>query len=177
MSAAPAVDGRRPEAGIFALPDQVHDPRTRLLWNYWAGKCGAGRLPGRRDLQPQEMKPFLPIVALVDVERRRGQPRFRIRLIGSEAAEIFGDDGTGRYIDDIVPPALLPAVQARLLSVAQTRRPAYGVQPVPRPHRDFVRYEHLTVPLASDGVTVDMLLGARCVVRTRRVESDNHPPA
>ncbi|MBV8538134.1 MAG: hypothetical protein JO128_21235, partial [Alphaproteobacteria bacterium] len=38
----------------------------------------------------------------------------------------------------------------------------YGISRSPARHLEFVDYEHLTLPLASDGQTVDMLFGIRC---------------
>jgi hypothetical protein len=146
----------------FALPDNVRDSRVRLLFEYWRSKCRPGWLPGRGDIEPQEMVAFLPYVILLDVERRGDTHRFRYRLVGTEVVTLFGHDPTRRYLDEATVPQRYPQVHGRLLSVVETKRPYYAILPVPLPNRDSVYAEILTVPMASDGKTVDLLLGIRC---------------
>lgn len=154
----PAGTGR----SDFELPETVRDPRVRLFFDYWKSKCAPGRLPGRGDIEPLEMVAFLPYVILLDVERRAGDWRFRYRLVGTEVVNLFGHDPTGRYLDEAALPQRYPQVHGRLASVVESKRPYYAILPVPLPNRDSVYAEILTVPMASDGVTVDLLLGIRC---------------
>lgn len=158
----------------FALPDSVRDPRVRLFFEYWKGKCRAERLPGRGDIDPQEMVAFLPYVVLLDVERSHETYRFRYRLVGTEVVALFGYDPTGRYLDEATLPQRYPQVHGRLLSVAETKRPHYAILPVPLPNRDSVYAEILTVPMASDGETVDLLLGIRCGLTQKQTPSRSH---
>lgn len=146
----------------FALPDTVRDPRVRLMYDYWAGKCMPGRLPGRRDIDPLEMLPFLPYVIMFDVERRDPDYLFRYRLVGTEVVELFGYDPTGRYLHETNIADRYPASYRRLASVVDTKQPIYAVLPVAWPNRDNVEFENLTLPMATDGVTVDLLIGVRC---------------
>ncbi len=152
----------------FELPATVRDRHVRLFHEYWLSKCVPGRLPGRRDIDPHEMRPFLPHVMMIDVERGPevkgggGRYRFRHRLVGTHLVDLFGEDMTGRYIDDMIEPEVYEDVHGRLAQIVDTRRPVYGISPISMPHRDFVEFEHLTAPLASDGATVDILLGVRC---------------
>lgn len=146
----------------FALPDTVRDPRVRLFFDYWKSKCRSGRLPARGDIEPTEMVAFLPYVILLDVEPRQKATRFRYRLVGTEVVMLFGDDPTGRYLDEATLPQRYPQVHGRLLSVVETKRPHYAILPVPLPNRDSVYAEILTVPMAGDGEAVDLLLGIRC---------------
>jgi hypothetical protein len=163
-------------ASDFALPDNVRDPRVRLLFEYWTSKCRPGWLPSRRDIDPLEMVAFLPYVVLLDVERRGDLHRFRYRLVGTEVVTLFGHDPTGRYLDEATLPERYPQVHGRLLSVAETKRPHYAILPVPLPNRDSVYAEILTVPMASDGHTVDLLLGIRCGLTQSQRPSRQHRP-
>ena len=149
-------------ASDFVLPDNVRDSRVRLFFDYWKSKCRPERLPARGDIEPLEMVAFLPYVVLLDVERRPQAARFRYRLVGTEVVALFGYDPTGRYLDEATLSQLYPQVHGRLLSVVETKRPYYAILPVPLPNRDSVYAEILTVPMASDGDTVDLLLGIRC---------------
>ncbi len=145
----------------FELPKSVGDQRTRHFFDYWRSKTPASGLSGRQHVDPLEMKAFLPGVILIDVERQAAGLRFRVRLMGSHIVDMMGDDVTGRYLDESSPARHYPRVHARLTSIVETKQPAYGISPVPRETRDFMQYEHLTVPLAADGTTVDMLMGVR----------------
>ena len=171
-------DDRTPESNPceFALPDNVRDSRVRLLFDYWKSKCRPGRLPGRSDIDPHEMVGFLPYVILLDVERRGDACRFRYRLVGTEVVALFGYDPTGRYLDEATLPQRYPQVHGRLLSVAETKRPHYAILPVPLPNRDSVYAEILTLPMASDGDTVDLLLGIRCGLTQKQTPSRPHRP-
>jgi len=158
----------------FALPANVRDPRVRLFFEYWKSKCRPGRLPRRGDIDPREMVAFLPYVILLDVERGAGTFRFRYRLVGTEVVSLFNHDPTGRYLDEATLPQRYPQVHGRLLSVAETKRPHYAILPVPLPNRDSVYAEILTVPMASAGETVDLLLGIRCGLTQAQRPSPQH---
>src|SRR5690606_8053245 len=66
---------------------------------YWKAKgAHLGRMPVRSDLQPDEMLPFLPFVALITVQPHA--PRFQFRLVGTGIAEAFGRETTSRAVDE-----------------------------------------------------------------------------
>lgn len=154
-------------SGANAVPEpaflaHARSPQVREMYVYWCGKCAGGRLPGRQDISPDEMAAFLPYVILFDVERHGGRYRFRQRLIGTHIVDLFGRDLTGVYVDQSSSPEHYAPAYARLSAVVETQQPVFGTYYPPTPHRDFIEYEHLTLPLASDGEIVDMLLGVRC---------------
>jgi hypothetical protein len=160
-------------------PD-LQNAHGRLFLDYWGIKCREGRLPGRQDIDPVEMRSFLAYVVLLDVER---QPsgfgfRFRYRLVGTHVVEILGRELTGIYLDEVNPPHVYSAVGDQLTSVVQTCRPISGRHRLPARHPFYQRYEHVTVPLASDGFSVDMLLGVRCgLLEPKRRLEDMPVPA
>ena len=144
----------------------ARDPRIRLGYEYWLSKARPrGQIPGRHDLDPGEMVEFLPCVVLFDVERHAAQLRFRHRLTGTHFFDLFGREVTDLYIEEAGSREDMAVVAARFEGVVRTKQPVYGVSPVPVTGRGFLTYEHLTLPLASDGVTVDMLFGIRCALR------------
>lgn len=142
---------------------QARSPAVGACFAYWQSKRKPGRLPGRQDIDPAEMKPFLEYVILFDVVREPGRPyRFRQRLLGTHLVELFGRDTTGHFIDESSAPSHYDPVLRRLAAVVDTHQPAFGIYYPPTPHLDFLEYEHLTLPLATDGSLVDMLFGVRC---------------
>ena len=132
---------------------------------YWRDKRALmthGMLPGRQHLDPAGMRSFLPYVVLFDVERNGAHYRFRHRLTGTHFADIFGRDVTGMYIEHAGSLEDFDVVYRRFSCVVDDKALVYGVSPSPLRERNFPRYEHLTLPLATDGATVDMLFGVRC---------------
>ena len=146
----------------FQFPAGARHPALRPFYDYWLGKRRDGRLPGRQAIDPVEMKRFLRYVIMFDVERGSGLYRFRHRLVGTHIVELFGQEVTGLYVDEISSADDYPEVYTRLAAVVDGREPVYGTYRAPTPQREFATYEHLTVPLSSDGREVDVLLGLRC---------------
>ncbi len=134
-------------------------------YEYWLQKrAHAGRcLPGRQHLDPVEMKGFLEHVVLFDVVPDGVYNRFRHRLIGTHFAEVLGRDVTGMYIEHSGSLEIFDEVYRRFSTVVDEKALAYGVTRWPAKRGGLIPYEHLTLPLAADGETVDMLFGVRCV--------------
>jgi hypothetical protein len=144
-------------AEFFARPDSAAYPHLRAAFDYWQRKTPAGKLPGRQHIDPVEMAAFLPHVALIEVERDSGRPRFRLRVIGTEIVNDVGRDDTGKYLNDIPEAATMVA---RLTELLQTREPYYMPEALFLPKRDHIVLHRVVLPLASDGTTVDMILCA-----------------
>src|SRR3546814_487773 len=77
--------------------EQIRSKSLFNLLGYWKAKgAHLGRLPARTDLQPDEMLPFLPFVALITVQAQ--VPRFQFRLVGTGIVGAFGRETTSREI-------------------------------------------------------------------------------
>src|SRR4051812_15601700 len=150
---------------VSSQSDRLHDSHGRLLLEYWKAKCGGHGLPGRARIDPLEMRSFLPCTVLIDVERHDGWMRFKYRLVGTQVVRVFGREVTGRYLDDLNGERGRAAMHDQLAAVVKTLNPVSGeaVAPLVRGQRETA-YQHVTVPLASDGVNVDMLMGVRCPI-------------
>jgi hypothetical protein len=144
--------------GVVAtrLPlSEVAPDTLRRMLDYWRSKCREGRLPGRRDIDPLEFPWALGLVCLLDVER---EPlRFRYRLDGTTIAERHGEDFTGRTTDEVRPDFYAAMLRRHMSEVVDGKLPTcyrisirYGANA-----RTYVR---LALPLARDGVNVDMVL-------------------
>jgi len=143
------------------------NPAIVACYEYWLSKrklCPPDRLPGRQHLDPGEMLAFLQYALMFDVERSGVHYRFRHRLTGSHFARIFGRDVTGMYIEHTGSIESFEGVYRRLSAVVDDKQPAYGISPAPVASHDYLKYEHLTLPLATDGESVDVLFGVRCLL-------------
>jgi hypothetical protein len=133
----------------------IHSGKLRQLYAYWQGKAAA-RLPARTDIDPADMPALLPYLFMIDVEPV--PRRFRFRLIGTQVCTWAGRDVTGMYLDDPAYGARGADIMRQYDEVVERGVPFYTEQPAARPERDYVFYERLVLPLATDGRAIDILL-------------------
>lgn len=133
-----------------------HEPH-RTLFAYWRRRAD-GRLPSRREIDPVDIPAVLPSISLTDVVRRDDGRRYRRRLVGTAVVETFGQDNTGRWVDEVYRGESLAQLIAAYEEVVETARPRIDHCTLPVAGRDYVSYDRLTLPLADDGRVVDVLL-------------------
>jgi hypothetical protein len=99
-----------------------------------------------------------PAAARVLHDIKRDPPDFLYRLIGTEVRRHMSEDRTGQWMSTI--PGQKPPSQIwnNLLNIVAAGRPILNHTPYVGPHRDFVRMESVQLPLAADGVNVNMIL-------------------
>jgi hypothetical protein len=132
--------------------DRIRSDILRQLFQYWDEKRGGRRAPSREDIDPAGMVEALPNVFLIDVV---AEPRrYRVRLMGTELVECYGQDITGCYIDEITDREL-----GALHELVTTWRPWRLVGESGSTPGRVKRYELLALPLSTDGATVNMVLG------------------
>ena len=140
----------------------IDHPRLRRFYEYWLSKCGPGKLPGRRDIDPVDIPELLPWMILIDPVLTPDGPRFRVRLVGTAIVTRAGRDTTGQWFEDLFLPQDAARFSATYREIMRTGRPhhahtGYALDTALGQGR--LRYERLLCPLAADGVTVDMLAG------------------
>ena len=138
-------------------PRHVH---LKRLLAYWLEKKGDRLAPARAEIDPAEIKPLLPYVGIVDIER--SPLRFRYRLAGSDVARGYGEDITGRYLDEIDLNSHQHQIMQEYARTAECAEPTCSTWEYQRNDGRHLRYERIVLPLSSDGKQVDMLLGG-CV--------------
>lgn len=137
--------------------DTLRQAELMALYRFWHQKTSAlGRLPGRADFSPLELKKLLPHIALVDVTENSKGLAFKFRLCGTQIAEGCGTDLTGYSWNDAQVP---DAVIGRTHDLVTRKVPyhARNIQAVWAP-KSFQHYSVLALPLAADGDKVDMIL-------------------
>lgn len=151
-------------------PDRIRSKSLRNLLGYWEAKENyLGRLPARADLQPDEMVPFLPFVALINVQP--GHPRFQFRLVGTGIVSSMGRETTHRQVDENLFGANAVVVENFFSIPLDTRGPAYAAgQYTVAPSGRLLGFETLLLPLSGDGTVIDMLLGGLVGERIQREE-------
>ena len=141
------------------VPTDSH-PRFRRLADYLAAKAPPGKLPGRQHIDPVDLFDILPYLMLIDVIRGEApEPRYRIRLMGTEVAALTGMDGTGKFVEEVLTdPEESRKVISGYSEILKTREPQYRRGMVASTDRKHMYYERIAFPLAADGETVDMFI-------------------
>jgi hypothetical protein len=136
---------------------EIVDERLRRLYDYWKKERGKRPLPARNDIDPVELRYLLGYLVLLDV--LDGPRQFRVRLQGTELERWTGRDLTGKTLDQLPSPQLAAVAGELLAQAVAARAPCHriGVQIIDDLPR---RFEALVLPLAADGVAVNMLLAA-----------------
>ncbi|HLI11868.1 MAG TPA: PAS domain-containing protein [Alphaproteobacteria bacterium] len=151
---------------MFELPTEASEPEFVDLYGYWRRIAPSGRLPGRQHVDPAELPPrILSHLLLLDVVRGPDDLAFRFRLAGTAFAELVGREVTGLCYHEIAAPEQTAAFLTALRRIATMREPAYLVEPLSVPSRDYVKIKRLGLPLARDGEMVDMIIGSFLPIR------------
>jgi hypothetical protein len=146
---APDGEVLRPETWHFTI---------RALYDYWISIHPPAGLPGRQHVDPTAIPGLLSHLFMVDVCRH--PLRFKYRLIGTGFVRLIGRDLTGHYLDE-AHPDFHGLILRQYTEAAEQRRAAYRKGPIKyvRPDKQYLGMERLIVPLARNGVDVDMILG------------------
>ncbi|MFA7638282.1 MAG: PAS domain-containing protein [Parvibaculum sp.] len=134
------------------------DPRLAYLFDYWRRKRGDRPAASRTDLMPSEIKPFLPIMNLLDVHREPLE--FRHRLVGTEIVEAVGRDVTGRTVSPQLYGDDYEEILAGLRTVAEDIRPFRRLKRPTWFSRDWLSLEAIELPLIDSSGEVNMILRA-----------------
>ena len=156
---------------------QINDPLLQRLHAYWCEKRGQRIAPARAEIHPDEIRDLLPNVYIIEMI---GVPhRFRFRLAGTAVVREYGGEITGKFLDEIdLDGANLPILSEYEKAVAE-REPVAGSWHFTKRDGRELSYEHLILPLSSDGKTVYMLFGAAAMkgvgpVPTQRRDTARH---
>ncbi|MEQ9334568.1 PAS domain-containing protein [Thalassobaculum sp.] len=153
------VDPHPPHSWSTYDPRRASDAAVHL-YDYWMSKRrDQDDLPSRDDIRPEEIKPLLPYLWIMDFDRPTRT--FRYRLIGTAVVEGVGEDYTGRTLAECQPDegAYDTATRA-LLRLADDAVPLWRIgTPMFHHHAEVLRLENLILALAADRRRPDRILG------------------
>src|SRR5580704_17162960 len=142
------------------VPEDPADwhPLVRRFYDYWRAVAPPGPLPGREHIVPEDIAPLLSRLWILDVFR--DPLRFRYRLVGTEIVRSVQRELTGQWLDEAQPLAVQDVdVRDRYRFVVDTGQAAWRRGPTMWTHDPNRRVvENCLAPLATDGVTVDMIV-------------------
>lgn len=146
---------RHPVAGVADLERFNAHQRLQRAYLYWRGLQPAPALPGRQHLDPLEIVDLLPHVTMIDVQP---EPfRLRYRLVGTRYVEALGREITGQWVDEAHARRNDKFLE-RCREVAESGVPSWRWGRPNLWENDTVAgVENLMMPLAADGISVDVL--------------------
>ena len=145
------------ETATGDVPDNCH-PKIRRIYDYWLSIHPAADLPGRQHFDPLDVPLLLPNLCLIDAPTPSTD--FTFRLMGTRLENFYGGDFTGKpfvsaYVKARQSRSFIDLCATQHDGLPRWRRgPAAFVQ-----NREHVTIERVFLPLAGDGVTVDLILG------------------
>ncbi len=163
---------RSVEAGWTIVCDPAFDfetPQLKDALAVWRQAAGGRPMPARADLTARLLKPFLPDVAFVAVVPESTGLRFRLRLIGTRAAEVLGEH-SGKFFDEAIPlrdAARWIGVATEVVKQAKPLR-FYGLAEYRR--QDYLIGEMLVAPLCDGGQAPDGLLYVMYFIRSQETK-------
>jgi hypothetical protein len=136
----------------------IGDRRLTALWQHWLAVRGGKAMPARRGIDPAHIPTLLPFLFVYDYHPDTS--RFFCRLAGEEIFAAAGIHGAKKFIEELFQSPTLERVRERYRRVVLTPSVIHtrGLLRVASGYR--IPGERLVLPLASDGVTPDGLIGA-----------------
>jgi len=131
------------------------------LCKLWFERAKDG-VPTRAALDLRSLRPYASHLTILERCGEGARRRYRFRLFGSSLALLFGEH-TGRFLDEMVTPALLPNWLAFTDCVLEHERPFRFINYYRLPTQDYLRGEIFAAPLADEDGLVRMVLEATYV--------------
>lgn len=131
--------------------------QVREMYAYWAALRGDRAMPHRDELDPAQIKRYLPGIMLVDVHW--GPPLdFIYRLVGTREVESRGADPTGQRVAEAYFAASAEDALDNYRYVATERAVLYDCEPVSKPGNRYIGDESIFLPFTRDGERVGQIL-------------------
>jgi hypothetical protein len=143
------------ETGItdrLISPGDITSVMVQRMAAYLTRKRGGRAVASRADIDPTEIREFLPYIVLVDIER--DPLRVYYRLVGTRIAEFYGEF-TGTWMHDRPISAEYRKIAEKIYrTLIETKEPVYGITEMRTRTDAMVSYEWGYFPLSNDGINV-----------------------
>lgn len=132
-------------------------PKTVDLYRYWDSRRGPRPMPRRADIDPVDMRAWLPRITLIEVGD--GGERMRYRVVGTEVVGLRGFDPTGWSVESAFPREDADRVLGAYRDVIAQKKPVFCHPAERAPVKRDPVIGVMLLPLSSDGEIVDQVLG------------------
>ena len=160
-----------PEKPMFL--DAPEHPLLARFAAYLESKRGPYSLVDRADIDPAELRPFLPHMTVLDVVA--GGEDFRVRVFGTALVELMHEERTGQLISEFGQKPGIPTdpveLRNRWLTIckmtAQNGRTLFFKAPTVSPQRAYMVYHGLFAPVTAGTSQVTQVFGMMVAVSAR----------
>lgn len=132
----------------------------RDLLGYWQDKRAGRFAPCRADIRPEELRPHLANLILVDVIANGEDLKYR--LIGTALTQAAQRDATGKLFSELyrdVHRELEPLLAVYCQTIVRRGPVIVQANIFWHSHASYRDCESVLLPLSTDGERVDMILG------------------
>lgn len=151
-----SVDHRSPE--LDRLLAELRSPLLKQLAAYWLQRRDGARVTRRSAIDPRDFPSLLQHIFLYDYDP--ATRRLTLRLAGEEIRRMLPRSNPGARLDEIIPPAYFPTVEARYRRVCEEPAIMHAVGRVFLNLGGTGSGERILLPLAGDDGVVRQMLGA-----------------
>ncbi len=140
----------------FAFRAQLVTREQRQIYDYWRSCAAHRHMPARSDLDPFEMRQYLPDICLIDI--LGGLPDAVVRLAGTRVRSVYGFELTGKCLGDLEwgeKDEYWRVVYRRLV---EKGTPLQGAVQGPIAQREHITLFWLRLPLSDNDESVNKIL-------------------
>ncbi|MCC3859900.1 PAS domain-containing protein [Pseudemcibacter aquimaris] len=129
----------------------------KIIYEYFQGKTQGMRLARRDDIDPSEIKSYLPSSVIADIVRNeQGEViDLELRLMGTLVTEFYGEL-TGKNLSNYGDPDAVSRVMTAVRAFNETRRPLIYTSDHEKGFKSMV-VSIFFFPLSTDGENIDQL--------------------
>lgn len=135
-------------------PQDFSSDKQRDLYAYWLKIKGDRLMPSRTDMDPMDIPHLLSSIWMADVIAG-DKIQIKVRLFGTDLVNAFQIEGTSRELGEV---SFTGDIVKRLTNLVNSRKGYYCQCDFPVKSDDYKYYSTLTLPMSSDGETVDIIL-------------------
>lgn len=134
-------------------------PELAAMNAFWRQVAGDDPVPKRADISPRALKDHLPHVAIYERVKLENRFSYRVRLMGTQFAQVMGDL-TGKFLDKALPPQFLPRWNAALDAVLDAGTPLRFVSRSDTANKSYLVGEYFEAPLLGDDGSMNLVIAA-----------------
>ena len=145
--------------------EQASSEEIRGLILYWLRIHPGDRLPSRSMIDPLDVGELLPNLFLLEFDPQSND--FLVKVCGTAIVEWIGAEPTGRRLGEVFPDFEQSGLADIYRKVIATGMPIHlSGRPLMRYRTDWSERESVLLPLSTDGVVADKLLGGFVLIPT-----------
>ena len=136
-------------------PTGLRHPEVQALCAFWLKQCPEGGLPLGSDMEPADLRRWLPNLLIMHVHHDGG---FVYSYYGRSLARAFGESRLGQTLNDL-PEAVRDILRQEYELVCRQRSPLHRIYTATF-NGVKQTWERVVLPLSTDGQAIDKLLVA-----------------